>query len=111
MDNLNIKSPDSHPELCLQSMMKVEYLLLLSKIEIYNEVVLIDYIIIIKGGFIMYDIFEAIRNEAEKRNLRERTIQLYCSNVSYFLRCIGKPVSELTLDDAENFLTTKCLEV
>ena len=24
------------------------------------------------------DIFESIRNEAEKRNLRERTIQLYC---------------------------------
>lgn len=32
------------------------------------------------------DIFESIRNEAEKRNLRERTIQLYCSDVSYFLR-------------------------
>ena len=29
------------------------------------------------------DIFESIRNEAEKRNLRERTIQLYCSDVSY----------------------------
>ncbi len=27
------------------------------------------------------DIFESIRNEAEKRNLRERTIQLYCSDV------------------------------
>ena len=25
------------------------------------------------------DIFESIRNEAEKRNLRERTIQLYVS--------------------------------
>ena len=36
------------------------------------------------------DIFESIRNEAEKRNLRERTIQLYCSDVSYFLRWIGK---------------------
>jgi len=35
------------------------------------------------------DIFESIRNEAEKRNLRERTIQLYCSDVSYFLRWIG----------------------
>ena len=34
------------------------------------------------------DIFESIRNEAEKRNLRERTIQLYCSNVSYLLRWI-----------------------
>ena len=53
------------------------------------------------------DIFESIRNEAEKRNLRERTIQLYCSDVSYFLRWIGKNVSDLTLEDAESFLTAK----
>lgn len=59
----------------------------------------------------MYDdIFESIRKEAEKRNLRERTIKLYCANVSYFLRCTGKTVPELTLDDAENFLTAKRLE-
>ena len=45
------------------------------------------------------DIFQSIRKEAEKRNLRERTIKLYCANVSYFLRCTGKPVPELTLDD------------
>ena len=51
------------------------------------------------------DIFESIRNEAEKRNMRERTIQLYCSDVSYFLRWIGKNVSDLTLEDAESFLT------
>ena len=56
------------------------------------------------------DIFESIRNEAEKRNLRERTIQLYCSDVSYFLRWIGKNVSDLTLEDAESFLTAKRLE-
>ena len=56
------------------------------------------------------DIFESIRNEAEKRNLRERTIQLYCSDVSYFLRWIGKPVSALTLEDAESVLTAKRLE-
>lgn len=56
------------------------------------------------------DIFESIRNEAEKRNLRERTIQLYCSNVSYFLRCTGKLVSDLTLEDAGSFLTGKRLE-
>lgn len=56
------------------------------------------------------DIFESIRNEAEKRNLRERTIQLYCSDVNYFLRWIGKPVSDLTLEDAESFLTAKRLE-
>ena len=56
------------------------------------------------------DIFESIHNEAEKRNLRERTIQLYCSDVSYFLRWIGKNVSDLTLEDAESFLTAKRLE-
>ena len=56
------------------------------------------------------DIFESIRNEAEKRNMRERTIQLYCSDVSYFLRWIGKNVSDLTLEDAESFLTAKRLE-
>ena len=56
------------------------------------------------------DIFESIRNEAEKRNLRERTIQLYCSNVRYFLRCTGKQLSELTLEDADSFLTQKRLE-
>ena len=56
------------------------------------------------------DIFESIRNEAEKRNLRERTIQLYCSNVSYLLRWIKNPISELTFEDAESFLTAKRLE-
>lgn len=67
--------------------------------------------LLISGGFFMYeDIFESIRNEAEKRNLRERTIQLYCSNVSYFLRCTGKQLSELTLEDADSFLTGKRLE-
>ena len=37
------------------------------------------------------DIFESIRNEAEKRNLRERTIQLYCSDVphEHTLREVG----------------------
>ena len=49
------------------------------------------------------DIFESIRNAAEKRNLRERTIKLYCSDVSYFLRCTNKPVNELTLEDADAF--------
>lgn len=41
------------------------------------------------------DIFESIRKEAEKHNLRERTIKLYCTNVSYFLPCTRKPVPEL----------------
>ena len=53
---------------------------------------------------------EAPLEAPEKRNLRERTIQLYCSDVSYFLRWIGKNVSDLTLEDAESFLTAKRLE-
>ena len=56
------------------------------------------------------DIFESIRQAAEKRNLRERTIQLYCSNVSYFLRCTNKPVTDLSLEDADAFLAMKRLE-
>ena len=56
----------------------------------------------------MYEeIFESIRQAAEKRNLRERTIQLYCSNIGYFLRCTGKPATDLTLEDADAFLTMK----
>lgn len=56
------------------------------------------------------DIFASIRQAAEKRNLRERTIQLYCSDVGYFLRCTNKPVSELSLEEADAFLTMKRLE-
>lgn len=59
----------------------------------------------------MYEIiFDSIRKAAEKRNLREKTIQLYCNDVSYFLRCTNKPVDELTLEDADAFLTMKRLE-
>lgn len=47
---------------------------------------------------------------AGKRNLRESTIQLYCHDVGYFLRCTGKPVSDLTIDDVDSFLTWKRLE-
>ena len=56
------------------------------------------------------DIFDLIRKAAEKRNLRERTIQLYCSDVGYFLRCTNKPATDLTLEDADAFLTMKRLE-
>ena len=35
------------------------------------------------------DINASIRQAAEKRNLRERTIQLYCSDVGYFLSIPG----------------------
>ena len=56
------------------------------------------------------DIFASIRQAAEKRNLRERTIQLYCSDVGYFLRCTNKTAAELSLEDADAFLTMKRLE-
>ena len=56
------------------------------------------------------DIFDSIRYEAAKRNLRESTIRLYCNDVRYFLRFTGKSVSSLTLHDVESFLNTKRLE-
>ena len=59
----------------------------------------------------MYEkVFESIRQAAEKRNLRESTISLYCNDVRYFLKCTGKDVSDLTLDDVDTFLTSKRLE-
>lgn len=56
------------------------------------------------------DIYNSIRLAAEKRNLRERTIQLYCNDVGYFLRCTNKQISELSLEEADAFLTRKRLE-
>ena len=56
------------------------------------------------------DIYNSIRLAAEKRNLRERTIQLYCNDVGYFLRCTNKQISELSLEEAYAFLTRKRLE-
>ena len=52
------------------------------------------------------DIFAQIRNEAEKRNLKE-TINAYCKSVGYFLRIVNKDVSALTTDDVDAFLTEK----
>lgn len=53
------------------------------------------------------NIYELIRIPAQKRNLRESTISLYSNNVSYFLRYIRKPLSSLSLEDAEFFLSSK----
>ena len=39
------------------------------------------------------DIFNQIRNEAKKRNLKESTINAYCNSVGYFLRIVNKDVS------------------
>ena len=55
------------------------------------------------------DIFAQIRNEAEKRNLRDSTINAYCNSVNYFLRSVNKDVSALTTDDVDAFLTGKRL--
>ena len=55
------------------------------------------------------DIFTQIRNEAEKRNLKENTINAYCNSVDYCLRTVNKDVSALTTDDVDAFLTQKRL--
>ena len=64
----------------------------------------------IQGGFIMYeDIFAQIRQEAEKRNLKDSTIDAYCNSVSYFLRTVDKDITTLSTDDVDSFLTEKRL--
>ena len=55
------------------------------------------------------DIFAQIRNEAEKRNLKDSTIDAYCYSVGHFLRIVDKDVSSLTTDDADAFFTKKRL--
>jgi len=55
------------------------------------------------------DISAQIRNEAQKRNLKESTIDAYCNSVDYFLRIVNKDISSLTTDDVEAFLTEKRL--
>ena len=55
------------------------------------------------------DIFDRIRFEAEKRNLKPSTINAYCSSVDYFLRTVNKEISALTVDDVDAFLTEKRL--
>ena len=58
----------------------------------------------------MYDnIFAQIRIEAEKRNLKDSTIDAYCNAVGYFLRTVNKEVTILTTDDVDAFLTEKRL--
>ena len=63
-----------------------------------------------QGGLILYeDIFAKIRNEAEKRNLKESTISAYCYSADSFLRSVNKDISDLTTDDVDAFLTEKRL--
>ena len=55
------------------------------------------------------DIFEQIRCEAGKRNLKESTVDAYCRSVDYFLRTVNKDISVLSIDDVDAFLTEKRL--
>ncbi len=60
--------------------------------------------------FMYEEIFASIRQAAQKRNLRESTISLYCNDARYFLRCTGKDIADLTIEDVDTFLTTKRFE-
>ena len=53
------------------------------------------------------DIFELVTIAAQKRNLKESTTKAYCHALSPFLNATGKPWQELTIADADDYLTTK----
>ena len=55
------------------------------------------------------DIFELLTIAAQKRNLKESTSHRYCQALTPFLRTINKPWQELTIEDADNYLTAKRL--
>lgn len=55
------------------------------------------------------DIFELVTIAAQKRNLKESTTKAYCHALSPFLNATGKPWQELTIADADDYLTTKRL--
>ena len=55
------------------------------------------------------DIFELVTIAAQKRNLKESTTHAYCHAISTFLNTIGKPWQELTIADADDYLTAKRL--
>lgn len=55
------------------------------------------------------DIFELIIIAAQKRNLKESTSHRYCQALTPFLNAINKPWQELSIEDADDYLTTKRL--
>ena len=57
----------------------------------------------------MYEeIFEKIRNEAVKRNLKSSTADAYCNTWKHFMNCVGKTsLEELTIQDVEDFFFEK----
>lgn len=56
------------------------------------------------------DIFELVTIAAQKRNLKESTAHRYCQALTPFLRTTNKPWQELTIEDADDYLTAKRLD-
>lgn len=56
------------------------------------------------------DIFELVTIAARKRNLKESTANAYCHALSPFFRTLNKPWQELTITDADDYLTAKRME-
>ena len=55
------------------------------------------------------DIFELVTIAAGKRNLKESTANAYCHALRPFLNAVNKPWQELTITDADDYLTAKRL--
>ena len=55
------------------------------------------------------DIFELIIIAAQKRNLKESTSHRYCQALTPFFKTINKPWQELSIEDADDYLTAKRL--
>ena len=55
------------------------------------------------------DIFELVTIAAQKRNLKESTAHRYCQALTPFLRTANKPWQELTIEDVDDYLTSKRL--
>ena len=55
------------------------------------------------------DIFELVTIAARKRNLKESTANAYCHALRPFLNAVNKPWQELTIADADDYLTAKRL--
>ena len=55
------------------------------------------------------DILELIIIAAQKKNLKESTSHKYCQALTPFLKTINKPWQELSIEDADDYLTAKRL--
>lgn len=55
------------------------------------------------------DIFELVTIAAQKRNLKESTAHRYCQALTPFLRTANKSWQKLTIEDVDDYLTSKRL--